>query len=339
VSRFAQRCEWKASRLEGKETREGCRAGKIHCLPGMFIPPYASLEGTSMNNAHQSSTTEAQEPQSPRILLVDNDEQILSSLRDVLEINQFQVTTACNVTAALHLIDTQAFDLLLSDLHMPGAADGFTLVSAMRHVNPKAATLVFTGYPALAEAMDTILLQADQVLVKPMPTAALIAAIRENLLKAGNRVSTNTERVATILERDIPVTVADWLARVNTETELTCLPLPPEQRTAYLPKLLKEVIHRLRVPRKLGSKQVSEAAVEHGKTRHSQGYTLPMIIEESRILQVSIFDTLQKNLTTVDFSLLLTDVMTIADECDSQLKQAVISFTAQAAVATVSASA
>jgi hypothetical protein len=45
-----------------------------------------------------------------------------------------------------------------------------------------------------------------------------------------------------------------------------------------------------------------------------------MIVEESRILQVSIFDTLQKNLSTVDFSLLLHDVMTIADEVDSQLK-------------------
>jgi hypothetical protein len=56
-----------------------------------------------------------------------------------------------------------------------------------------------------------------------------------------------------------------------------------------------------------------------------------MIIEESRILQVSIFHTLQKNLRDVDFSLLLTDVMTIADECDSQLKQTIISFTEQAA--------
>jgi DNA-binding response OmpR family regulator len=282
-----------------------------------------------MDNEQQAGTENSTDP---KILLVDDNQQILSTLSDVLEHNHFQVTRAANVNAALHLIDTQPFDVLLSDLHMPGAADGFTLVSAMRHVNPKAVTLVFTGYPALAEAMDTILLQADQVLVKPMPVPALIAVIRDNLKKAGKRTSTNTERVATILEREIPVTVADWLTRVESETELTWLSLPAEQRTAYLPKLLREVIHRLRVPRKLGSKQVSEAAVEHGKTRHSQGYSLPMIIEESRILQVSIFDTLQKNLTTVDFSLLLMDVMTIADECDSQLKQAVISFNAQPAL-------
>ena len=55
-----------------------------------------------------------------------------------------------------------------------------------------------------------------------------------------------------------------------------------------------------------------------------------MIIEESRILQVSIFETLQQSLSSVDFSLLLVDVMTIADECDSQLKQTIISFTKQA---------
>jgi hypothetical protein len=56
-----------------------------------------------------------------------------------------------------------------------------------------------------------------------------------------------------------------------------------------------------------------------------------MIIEESRILQVSIFQTLQNNLTTVDFSILLWDVMTIADEVDSQLKQTISSFMEQAA--------
>lgn len=51
-----------------------------------------------------------------------------------------------------------------------------------------------------------------------------------------------------------------------------------------------------------------------------------MIVEESRMLQVSIFETLQNNLNVVDFSLLLFDVMTIADEVDSQLKQTIMSF-------------
>jgi DNA-binding response OmpR family regulator len=271
----------------------------------------------------------------PRVLLVDDNEAVRTSLKAVLEISEFHVTTAANVGDALHLIDTETFDVLLSDLHMPGPADGFTVVSAMRHSNPKAVTLVFTGYPALEQAMDAILLQADEILVKPMPIPTLVATIREKLQNLNTRKGTNVERVATILEREATVTISEWLTRVEFEGELTCLQLTKEQRTGHLPQLLQELVHRLRVPRSLGTKQVSEAAVLHGRIRQSQGYSIPMIVEESRILQVSIFDTLQTNLSTVDFSLLLLDVMTIADEVDSQLKQAIISFSAQAAASAV----
>jgi len=46
-----------------------------------------------------------------------------------------------------------------------------------------------------------------------------------------------------------------------------------------------------------------------------------MLVHESRILQVTLFGTLQKNFDSLDFSLLLPDVMTIADEVDAQLTQ------------------
>jgi DNA-binding response OmpR family regulator len=266
-----------------------------------------------------------------KILLVDDNEELRKAIAAVLEDSKFRVTTAANVGEALHLIDTKPFDVLLTDLHMPEAGDGFTVVSAMRHTNPNAVTLVFTGYPALQEAADAILLQADEVLLKPMAMPALITVIREQLVKREVRKPTNIERVAAILERDTPATINDWLDRVDREDELTCVPLSHDQRTGHLPKLLQELVHRLRVPRSLGTKQVSEAAVEHGKVRQSQGYSISMIVEESRILQVSIFNTLQKNLRSVNFSLLLTDVMTIADECDSQLKQTLNSFMTQAA--------
>jgi hypothetical protein len=60
--------------------------------------------------------------------------------------------------------------------------------------------------------------------------------------------------------------------------------------------------------------------------RRRLGYTAAMMVEESRMLQVSIFETLQKNLGTMDFSLLLGGVMAIADEVDSQLAQAMASY-------------
>jgi DNA-binding response OmpR family regulator len=103
------------------------------------------------------------------------------------------VTTAANVGEALHFIDTEPFDALLCDLHMPGAGDGFTVVSAMRHTNPDAVTLVFTGYPALQEAMDAILLQADEILVKPLAVPELVGRIREKLQKRGVRKAVTAE--------------------------------------------------------------------------------------------------------------------------------------------------
>jgi hypothetical protein len=51
-----------------------------------------------------------------------------------------------------------------------------------------------------------------------------------------------------------------------------------------------------------------------------------MLVEESRMLQVSIFQTLQDNLSKIDFSVLLVGVMAIADEVDSQLAQQMASY-------------
>jgi CheY-like chemotaxis protein len=262
-----------------------------------------------------------------KVLVVDDNDLVRETLEAVLGASGFHVTAAAGVGEALRFINEQIFDVLLCDLHMPGAGDGFTVVSAMRHTNPEAVTLVFTGYPALKEAMNAILLQADEILVKPLAPATLVELIREKLNKGGGRPARNTECVAKILQREGMRTIADWLKRVEREPELTSVPLSAKQRTGHLSRLLQDLTHRLRVPRSLGTQQVSDAAVEHGKARFQQGYSVPMIIEESRILQVSIFQTLQNNLATVDFSLVLGDVMTIADEVDSQLKQTIVSFT------------
>ena len=261
-----------------------------------------------------------------KILLVDDNEEVRTTLAAALEANQFRVTTAANARKALHLIDREPFDVLLSDLHMAGAGDGYTVVSAMRHKNPNALTLVLSGYPALKEAMEAIPLQADDVLVKPVAIAELVTTIRDKAKNREIRKVNNTERVASILERERARTIAEWLSRVQRDEGLMRIFLAKPDRTGHLPQLIDELVHRLRVPRTLGTQHTSRCALAHGKIRRSQGYSIPMLIEESRILQVSIFHTLQNNLGSVNFSWLLTDVMTIADECDSQLKQTVISF-------------
>jgi hypothetical protein len=135
------------------------------------------------------------------------------------------------------------------------------------------------------------------------------------------------ETVADILERELQPVITDWLARVELEPDLTCIPLSYEDRTGHLPHLLHDVISRLRLDAATKA-PISKAAAEHGDLRRKQGYTVAMAVEESRLLQVTIFSTLHKNATNLEFSLLLPDVVTIADEVDAQLKEQMLRFMA-----------
>jgi hypothetical protein len=128
------------------------------------------------------------------------------------------------------------------------------------------------------------------------------------------------ESVADILERELHTLIGEWFIRVEKEPELTRIPLNYEDRTGHLPRLMHDVNVRLR--RDDDTKAViSEAAADHGDLRHKQGYPVEMLIEESRLLQVSIFTTLHNNAKNLEFSTLLPNVVTIADEVDAQLRE------------------
>jgi DNA-binding response OmpR family regulator len=266
-----------------------------------------------------------------RVLVVDDDDGVRLMVQAGLQRDGFEVVTASNVSDALRHIATEHFDVLLSDLHMPLAGDGFTVVSAMRHTHPKALTMVLSGYPALDEAMAAIVSQADEIITKPFEIGRIKELIHTRLANPLPVKQVQAESVATILERDTNITIQNWLELVEQDAELTCIRLNPLERTGHLPKLLLDLVLRLRLKTGLAAPN-SIAARDHGNMRRQQGYTVPMVVEESRILQISIFRTLQRNLGSVDFSKVLLDVVTIADEVDSQLKQALISYVAPTAV-------
>lgn len=271
-------------------------------------------------------------PARPTVLLVDDTESVLMTLQMVLERNDFDVTAVGNVNDALGLIATQKFDVLLSDLHMPGAGDGLTVVSAMRHSNPGAVTVIFSGYPEMKEAAAAILMQADEILVKPLDPRTLVETIRERL-KRGVKSVRPVENVANILERETQSTIDNWLLRVALEPQIITAPLNSKERSGHLPQMFRDLVSRLRHPLPLGTRAlVSSAAAGHGQARRRQGYSAAMMVEESRMLQVSIFQTLQNNLHQVDFSLLLVDVMAIADEVDSQLAQAMAAYISESQI-------
>ena len=268
-----------------------------------------------------------------KVLVVDDDETIRASLSLILELEGFEVATAASVNDALRLIGSHVFDVLLSDLHMPGAGDGLTVVSAMRHSNPAAVTIILSGFPEMKEAAAAILLQADEILVKPMAPKLLIRTIRERLKRETAPRPSPAENVATILEQATKSTIEDWLLRVELEPVIISVRLSVEDRCAHLPQLFRDLVFRLRNPLPLGTRAlVSPSAASHGLVRREQGYSAAMLVEESRMLQVSIFQTLQNNLFRVNFSLLLVGVMAIADEVDSQLAQAMASYISESKV-------
>jgi len=260
-----------------------------------------------------------------RILVAEDDDSVREMLRAALERDGFDVVAVATVREALSRIATEDFDALLSDLHMPHAGDGFTVVSAMRHTHPKAITLILSGYPEIGEALAAIRLQADQVLAKPIQISVLRETIHRKLANPVPHMPVPTQTVASILEHNLDATIQDWMALVEHNEELTCIPLNFEDRTGHLPNLIADLIYRLRLPQ-TEKAAISTPARQHGDLRRQQGYTAAMVVEESRILQVSIFNTLQNNLDKVDFSNVLRDVITIADEVDSQLKQAMLSY-------------
>ncbi len=271
-----------------------------------------------------------------RVLVVDDDEVARMSLSFLLEQSGFTVTSARDVPEALKYIIAESFDVLLTDLHMPGAGDGLTVVSAMRHANPKAVTLLLSAFPEMTAAAQAILRQADEILLKPIDVVSLIQVINQRVASGPQR-RREIVTVATILERNRDSIIQEWFGRVQTEETLMSIPLSREQRCSHLPLVFIDLICRLRSQEPMGTKEPRSAgAARHGVNRFSQGYTAAMLVEESRMLQVSIFNTLHKNLLNIDYSVLLIGVMTIADEIDFQLSQAIESYTGemlQAAVA------
>ena len=185
-------------------------------------------------------------------------------------------------------------------------------------------------------AAQAILRQTDEILVKPIDLTSLVQIINQRVA-SGPQNQRTIETVATILERATESTIQEWFDRIETEPTLMSIPMSVRAAHAFICGFssvtwsLASALTCLWAPKK----SISSCAADHGVNRFRQGYTVVMLVEESRILQVSIFHTLQRNLVNIDYSVLLNGVMTIADEIDFQLSLAVASYTAEALSARV----
>jgi hypothetical protein len=196
-------------------------------------------------------------------------------------------------------------------------------------------TLLLSAFPEMDAAAQAILHQADEILIKPMEVGCLIHAINQRVASGPQRPR-EIVTVVTILERTTGGMIQEWFERVQAEHKLMSVPLSFELRCSHLPTVSSDLVHRLRSREPIGTKEpISVAASKHGVDHFRQGDTAAMLVEESRILQVSIFNSLKNNLANIDYSVLLIGIMTIADQIDFQLSQAIESYTAETLLAAI----
>jgi CheY-like chemotaxis protein/predicted regulator of Ras-like GTPase activity (Roadblock/LC7/MglB family) len=115
-----------------------------------------------------------------RILLVDDEPNVVKSCARMLELEGFAVEGVTGGREALDLYRRESFDLVLTDLKMPDV-DGLEVLTAIKRLNPNASVVIFTAYGTKESVVEALRLGAREFLEKPLDTKTLIATVRRIL--------------------------------------------------------------------------------------------------------------------------------------------------------------
>jgi DNA-binding response OmpR family regulator len=112
-----------------------------------------------------------------RILLVEDEKKVASALREGLEAQRYSVTLAYTGEEGFYLLSTQAFDLVILDVMLPGR-DGFEVLGTIRNMGSQVPVLLLTARDAVEDRVLGLDAGADDYLVKPFAFPELLARIR-----------------------------------------------------------------------------------------------------------------------------------------------------------------
>lgn len=113
-----------------------------------------------------------------RVLVVDDDLDVLGAVAEGLRRSGFRVRTATHAAKALELLRERPVHVLLSDLRMPGM-DGLQLVGSARRYDPSIVPVMLTGYPDIEAVIGALRLGAADFVVKPVAPGQLTACIEK----------------------------------------------------------------------------------------------------------------------------------------------------------------
>ncbi len=115
-----------------------------------------------------------------KLLIVDDEKSMREFLAIVLRKEGYYVSTAADGETALHLIEHDIFDLVMSDMKMPGL-DGLALLKAIKQISPRTIVLMITAFASTESAVDAMRAGAYDYLTKPFQIDEVKLLLRKAL--------------------------------------------------------------------------------------------------------------------------------------------------------------
>jgi len=197
---------------------------------------WSSHRGGQQSGKMGGMDTGATSHASPRVLVVDDDSDVLASLERGLRLSGFEVSTAVDGAEALRSATETRPDAIVLDINMP-VLDGVSVVTALRAMDNDVPVCVLSARSSVDDRVAGLEAGADDYLVKPFVLAELVARVKALLRRRGATATSSSE---TIMVGPLEVDIPGRRARVNgvdvdlTKREFDLLAVLAEHKTAVL---------------------------------------------------------------------------------------------------------
>ncbi|NSW84851.1 MAG: response regulator [Syntrophobacteraceae bacterium] len=111
-----------------------------------------------------------------RVLLVDDEQMFVESLKKVLRRRGMEVESVDNGSDALKLLEEGSYDVMVLDLRMPGM-DGIETLKAIREKDTVVPVIMLTGHIDMKQVSEALKYCVAEILLKPCPVETLVSCI------------------------------------------------------------------------------------------------------------------------------------------------------------------